>query len=100
MEGKGTMRLMVDHATQIEVLDRYTAGRGRKGKWSVFVKVDGGGKCVYPLPGLVVSDTDTSKTCGLSARQSTDEGFDFCLAAIHIGRHSRFLFPYVSRRAV
>jgi hypothetical protein len=44
MKGKGVMRLMVDHATQIQLLDRYTSDKGSKGKWSVFVKVDGGGK--------------------------------------------------------
>jgi hypothetical protein len=43
MGGKGTMRLMVDHARQIEFLDQY-GPPGGKGKWSVFVKVDGGGK--------------------------------------------------------
>jgi hypothetical protein len=42
MDGKGVMRLMVDHASQIEFLDKYE-GRG-EGKWSVFIKVDGGGK--------------------------------------------------------
>lgn len=46
MGGKGVTRLMVDHATQIELLDRYASSRGSKGKWSVFVKVDGGGRWV------------------------------------------------------
>jgi hypothetical protein len=41
MNGKGVMRLMVDHASQITFLDEYGA---KDGKWSVFVKVDGGGK--------------------------------------------------------
>jgi hypothetical protein len=41
MKGKGLIRLMVDHASQIQFLDKYGAGDG---KWSVFVKVDGGGK--------------------------------------------------------
>lgn len=41
MDGKGVMRLMVDHAFQIKFLDEYGA---KNGKWSVFVKVDGGGK--------------------------------------------------------
>ena len=41
MNGKGVMRLMVDHASQIQFLDYYGA---KDGKWSVFVKVDGGGK--------------------------------------------------------
>jgi len=41
MSGKGVMRLMVDHASQIQFLDDYGA---KDGKWSVFVKVDGGGK--------------------------------------------------------
>lgn len=42
MGGKGVMRLMVDHASQVEFLDKY--GQPNGGKWSVFVKVDGGGK--------------------------------------------------------
>jgi D-serine deaminase-like pyridoxal phosphate-dependent protein len=42
MGGKGVMRLMVDHASQIEFLDAYEANR--EGKWSVFIKIDGGGK--------------------------------------------------------
>jgi D-serine deaminase-like pyridoxal phosphate-dependent protein len=42
MDGKGVMRLMVDHASQIEFLYQYKRPDG--GKWSVFVKVDGGGK--------------------------------------------------------
>ena len=41
MKGKGVMRLMVDHASQIAFLNESGA---RDGKWSVFVKVDGGGK--------------------------------------------------------
>ena len=41
MNGKGVMRLMVDNASQIKFLDDYGA---KDGKWSVFVKVDGGGK--------------------------------------------------------
>jgi len=41
MKGKGVIRLMVDHASQIDFLDTYGATNG---KWSVFVKVDGGGK--------------------------------------------------------
>ena len=36
------MRLMVDHASQIEFLDQYKRSDGKK--WSAFVKVDGGGK--------------------------------------------------------
>jgi len=43
MKGKGVMRLMVDHASQVSLLDTYGATNGN-GKWSVFVKVDGGGK--------------------------------------------------------
>lgn len=42
MDGKGVMRLMVDHASQIESLESYKQEGG--GRWSVFVKVDGGGK--------------------------------------------------------
>ena len=41
MNGKGVMRLILDHASQIKFLDDYGA---KDGKWSVFVKVDGGGK--------------------------------------------------------
>lgn len=36
------LRLMVDHAKQIEFLQRY--GTEKDVRWSVFVKVDGGGK--------------------------------------------------------
>jgi D-serine deaminase-like pyridoxal phosphate-dependent protein len=36
--GQAKLRLMVDHASQIEFLDK------EGGEWSVFVKVDGGGK--------------------------------------------------------
>ena len=42
MNGKGVMRLMVDHASQIDFLESYK--QEGAGKWSVFVKVDGGGK--------------------------------------------------------
>ncbi|WVQ77850.1 hypothetical protein IAR50_007547 [Cryptococcus sp. DSM 104548] len=46
--GKGVVRIMVDHAQQIKFLQEYnrTLLRGGKSraKWSVFVKVDGGGR--------------------------------------------------------
>lgn len=38
------MRLMVDHPDQIRLLDAYSAEKGIKGKWSCFIKVDGGGR--------------------------------------------------------
>ena len=44
MKGKGVIRLMVDHASQIDFLNTYGAPNGNgdeNGKWSVFVKVDG-----------------------------------------------------------
>ncbi|WWD22569.1 hypothetical protein CI109_107062 [Kwoniella shandongensis] len=41
---KGTIRLMVDHPKQIEELGKFNDRVGRKEKWSVFVKVDGGGR--------------------------------------------------------
>ncbi|TYJ52111.1 hypothetical protein B9479_007291 [Cryptococcus floricola] len=48
MAGKGVIRIMVDHAQQIQFLQAYNkrlASEGKeRGKWSVFVKVDGGGR--------------------------------------------------------
>ena len=39
-----TIRLMVDNAEQIRLLQSFNEKNGRKEKWSVFVKVDGGGR--------------------------------------------------------
>ncbi|WWD03173.1 hypothetical protein V865_001220 [Kwoniella europaea PYCC6329] len=41
---KGVIRLMVDHPEQIRLLTDFNEKEGRKQKWSVFVKVDGGGR--------------------------------------------------------
>jgi hypothetical protein len=41
---KAVIRLMVDHAAQIKAIDEFSSKGSRKGKWSVFCKVDGGGK--------------------------------------------------------
>ena len=35
---------MVDHPAQIHALDKFNESFGRKDSWSVFVKVDGGGR--------------------------------------------------------
>jgi D-serine deaminase-like pyridoxal phosphate-dependent protein len=42
--GKAVVRVMVDHPEQIEALGRFSEKVGRRDKWSVFVKVDGGGR--------------------------------------------------------
>ncbi|WRT68112.1 uncharacterized protein IL334_005087 [Kwoniella shivajii] len=41
---KGVIRLMVDHPEQVNLLTKYNKSNGRSQKWSVFVKVDGGGR--------------------------------------------------------
>ncbi|KAK8845620.1 hypothetical protein IAR55_006336 [Kwoniella newhampshirensis] len=41
---KGTIRVMVDHPKQVEELGNFSQKVGRQQKWSVFVKVDGGGR--------------------------------------------------------
>lgn len=41
---QATIRLMVDHAEQIRILQSFSQKIQRHVKWSVFVKVDGGGK--------------------------------------------------------
>ncbi|RXK38267.1 D-serine dehydratase [Tremella mesenterica] len=41
---KAVIRLMVDHPTQIEALKNFNERNGLRRKWSVFIKVDGGGK--------------------------------------------------------
>ncbi|WVF71093.1 hypothetical protein IAT40_005890 [Kwoniella sp. CBS 6097] len=41
---KGIVRVMVDHPTQITLLDKYNEQSGRQLAWDVFVKVDGGGR--------------------------------------------------------
>jgi D-serine deaminase-like pyridoxal phosphate-dependent protein len=42
--GECTIRLMVDHAAQVAALAEAHARLNRATPWSVFVKVDGGGK--------------------------------------------------------
>ena len=43
--GTGTVRVMVDHADQIAELDAFNKRRGTQRRaWSVFCKVDGGGR--------------------------------------------------------
>ena len=41
---KAVIRLMVDHPEQIAGLARYNENMGRQEPWSVFIKVDGGGR--------------------------------------------------------
>lgn len=41
---QATIRLMVDHAEQIRILQSFSQKIQRPARWSVFVKVDGGGK--------------------------------------------------------
>lgn len=41
---QATIRIMVDHAEQIKILQAFSQKIQRSIKWSVFVKVDGGGK--------------------------------------------------------
>lgn len=45
---KAIVRVMVDHPEQIEKLEEF-AQRIKRKKWSVFVKVDGGGRSVKPI---------------------------------------------------
>ncbi|RSH89097.1 hypothetical protein EHS25_002763 [Saitozyma podzolica] len=41
---KAVIRLMVDHPEQIAALEAFSRRSGRKQRWSVFMKVDGGGR--------------------------------------------------------
>jgi D-serine deaminase-like pyridoxal phosphate-dependent protein len=41
---KAVIRLMVDHPDQIAALEAFSKRSGRKQRWSVFMKVDGGGR--------------------------------------------------------
>ena len=41
---KAVIRLMVDHPDQITALEAFSKRSGRKQRWSVFMKVDGGGR--------------------------------------------------------
>ncbi len=41
---RATIRLMVDHKAQIEALGLYNQKHGRVQPWSLFIKVDGGGR--------------------------------------------------------
>lgn len=41
---KAVVRCMVDHPEQVKGLGEFSKRIGRKEKWSVFVKVDGGGR--------------------------------------------------------
>lgn len=47
---RATIRVMVDHAEQIKALNDFNATAGRTRSWSVFIKVDGGGKWVIQQP--------------------------------------------------
>ncbi len=41
---RAVIRVMVDHSEQIQALGRFNEKYRRKERWSVFVKVDGGGR--------------------------------------------------------
>ncbi|ORX35544.1 hypothetical protein BD324DRAFT_59611 [Kockovaella imperatae] len=41
---KAIVRLMIDHPAQVEAIQRFSERFGRNKPWSVFIKVDGGGK--------------------------------------------------------
>lgn len=41
----GVIRVMIDHPKQVEFLEEFEKTHG--GKWSAFIKVDGGQKCVF-----------------------------------------------------
>lgn len=40
------LRVMVDHPSQIQQLEKALAAQGEKGVWSIFLKLDIGTKCV------------------------------------------------------
>ena len=46
VSGKAVIRVMVDHPDQIDALQAFNERMGRKAKWTVFCKVDGGGRWV------------------------------------------------------
>ena len=46
VRGRAVIRVMVDHPEQVEALGRFSEMVGRKERWSLFVKVDGGGRYV------------------------------------------------------
>ena len=41
-----TLRILIDHPDQVKFLEAFESQRENPRKWSVFVKVDAGGKCV------------------------------------------------------
>lgn len=41
---KATLRLMIDSPGQIAALEAFNMKAGRAAPWSIFIKVDGGGK--------------------------------------------------------
>lgn len=41
---QGSLRLLVDHAQQVQALTEYNRVNNRQSPWSVFVKVETGGK--------------------------------------------------------
>ena len=46
---QAVIRVMVDHSEQIQALGRFSERCSRRQKWSMFVKVDGGGRYVQYL---------------------------------------------------
>lgn len=46
------VRVLVDHPDQVKALEQFENQRENSKLWSVFIKVDAGGKCV-PLSQLV-----------------------------------------------
>lgn len=41
---RSTLRLMIDSPGQIAALEAFNSATGRTSPWSIFIKVDGGGK--------------------------------------------------------
>ena len=46
----GVVRILVDNPDQVRYLEQYEGQRENPQLWSVFVKVDAGGKCVPYFP--------------------------------------------------
>ncbi|EIN13785.1 hypothetical protein PUNSTDRAFT_48709 [Punctularia strigosozonata HHB-11173 SS5] len=55
------VRLLIDHTDQIEHLERFESARSSPGSWSVFVKVDAGGKRAGVIPGSARFETVVQK---------------------------------------
>ena len=43
---EGVVRVLVDHPSQVRFLEAFESQRQTPRRWSVFVKIDAGGKCV------------------------------------------------------